>query len=83
MNYFSKLQIGEILLEAGTLEKGDEVLIIGPTTGVLEQKVEEIRVDLKSTEIANKGELLSMPVKTIIRRADKLYKWIETNDDNE
>ncbi len=83
MNYFSKLQVGEILLEAGTLEIGDDVLIIGPTTGVLEQKVEEIRVDLTPTEKANKGALLSMPVNAIIRRADKLYKWIVTNEDNE
>ena len=57
-NYFTKLHVAEIKLENGDLNKGDTILIIGPTTGVVEYNVEEIRVDLKVTEKASKGEFV-------------------------
>lgn len=75
-NYFSKLSVAEIKMESGTLSVGDKVLIIGPTTGVEEVTVEEIRVDLKNVKKCRKGDSLSIPVKNLVRRADKVYKII-------
>lgn len=75
-NYFDKIGVAEFLIEAGELSVGDEILIIGPTTGVVEAKVEEIRVDLKNVSKSCKGESCSIPVDQIIRRSDKLYKLI-------
>jgi len=74
MNYFSNLGVAEFLVETGELTVGDKILITGPTTGVIEMMVEEIRVDLKKVEKAVKGERFSMPVPERIRKADKLYK---------
>ena len=34
-NYFTKLNVAEIKLENGDLNKGDTILITGPTTGVI------------------------------------------------
>ena len=48
-----KLNVAEIKLENGDLKKGDTILITGPTTGVIEYTVDEIRVDLKETEKAH------------------------------
>jgi putative protease len=76
-NYFTKVKVGEIKLESGNLNKGDSILIIGPTTGVIEYKVEEIRVDLKETEMAQKGELCSVRIDDLLRRSDKVYKWVD------
>lgn len=76
-NYFSKQNVAEIKLENGDLEKGDLIIIIGPTTGVVEYTADEIRVDLKATEKALKGEFCSVKIKDILRRSDKVYKWIE------
>jgi putative protease len=76
-NYFTNIQVAEMLLEAGELELNEEIYIIGPTTGVLRQKVEEIRVDLKNTNKAAKGDTLSIPCKTFLRRSDKVYKIIK------
>ena len=74
MNYFSNLQVAEFLVETGSLRVGDEVIISGPTTGIVEMKVPEIRVDLNSVEEVHKGQRFSMPVKEIVRRSDKVYK---------
>ncbi|MBT3207025.1 MAG: U32 family peptidase [Bacteroidetes bacterium] len=76
-NYFSNIKVAEFLLEAGSLQIGDEVLIIGPTTGVIETTIKEIRVDEKPVEIAKKGESFSIQLDEIVRRSDKLYKLIE------
>ena len=46
MNYFPKIGVAEFLCEAGRIQTGDSILITGPTTGVIEQDVTEIRVAL-------------------------------------
>jgi len=75
-NYFTKLGVGEFQMQSGTLSVGDKILIIGQTTGVVEMTVPEIRVDLKPVEQTVKGEVFSMPLPQLIRRSDKIYKWI-------
>jgi U32 family peptidase len=79
-NYFTKLDVAEIKLENGDLNKGDTILITGPTTGVVEYTVDEIRVDLLVTENALKGELCSIKTPDYLRRSDKVYKWIDAKD---
>ncbi len=78
MNYFPKLNVAEFLVETYSLKVGDEILITGPTTGVVQMKVEELRVNLKPVDETTKGERFSMPVDVKIRRSDKLYKLTET-----
>jgi len=78
-NYFSKIKVAEFLIETYDLKVGDEVLITGPTTGVVQTKVEEIRVDLKNTHVAKKGMRCSVPIDTLIRRSDKLYKVVDAD----
>ena len=80
VNYFTMLKVAEIKLETGNLNKGDEILIIGPTTGVIEYSVDEIRVDDKVTVQSLKGEACSIPVETYLRRSDKIYKWVYAAD---
>ncbi|MDL2290028.1 U32 family peptidase [Paludibacteraceae bacterium OttesenSCG-928-F17] len=75
-NYFGKLGVAEIHLEAQELSIGDELLITGETTGAYEDVVKEIRVDLKPVEKANKGELLSVKTHSLVRRNDKVFKIV-------
>ena len=77
-NYFTKLNVAEIKLENGDLHKGDTILITGPTTGVVEYQIDEIRVDLLATEKALKGELCSIKTPDYLRRSDKVYKWVDS-----
>lgn len=81
-NWFSKLGVAEILVESAPLKTGDEILVIGPSTGVVELKVSEIRVDLKPVREAGKGTYCSIPAdlggqSEKLRRSDKVYVWAE------
>ena len=73
-NYFKKLKVAEIKIESGSLSEGERIYIQGPTTGVVEFAVAEIRVDLKEVKKTMKGESCSIPVDIMLRRADKVYK---------
>lgn len=75
-HYFAKAEVGEFKLESHSLKVGDKILVTGPTTGVLEQTIEEIRIDTKPVEEAKKGDEISLKVAERIRMNDKLYKII-------
>jgi putative protease len=77
MNYFDRIQVAEFLMETGTLNAGDEILIIGPTTGVIQMKATEIRVNDKQVNETKKGEHFSIRVDQVIRRSDRLYKLVD------
>lgn len=80
MNYFPNIGVAEFRMEAGTLKVGDKILVTGPTTGVVEAVVEEIRVDLKPVAETKKGELFSVKLSEKIRRSDKLYKIVPSSE---
>lgn len=75
-NYFKKIGVAEITMNSGDLRPGNEILIIGPTTGVYEDTLTEIRVNLKTVESAKKTDVCSIPTHDIVRRGDKVYKII-------
>lgn len=77
-NFFAKINVAEIRMETHELNIGDEIMIIGPTTGVYEDVIKEIRVDLASADSAKKGELCSIPANDLVRRGDKVYKIIQS-----
>lgn len=79
-NYFTKIGVAEFKIETQSLKVGDEIVITGPTTGVVQTTVEEIRVDLKSVEEAPKGTRCSIKVAEIVRRSDKLYKIVDASE---
>jgi putative protease len=78
-NYFSKLSVAEIKVEAQPLQVGDRVYIQGPTTGVLEDEIREIRVDMAPVPTARQGELCSILVKSLVRRSDKIFKIVNVS----
>jgi U32 family peptidase len=79
-NYFSNMQVAEFKVETTHLNVGDEIIITGPTTGVIETTVKEIRVDLQSVQQAVKGQVCSIPIDEKVRRADKLYRLVDASD---
>ncbi len=78
VKYFSKLGVGEFIMEAGELHVGDEIIITGPTTGALMITVDDIQVGCRSVEKAVKGDAFSIPVPAKIRPSDRLYIWQKT-----
>jgi putative protease len=77
LKYFEKSAIGEFKLESHSLEVGDEIMITGPTTGYVETKVSELRLDDKAVEKVNKGDVFTLPVAEKVRPSDKLYKVVD------
>lgn len=79
-NYFPNIGVAEFKMEAGSLAVGDKILVTGPTTGVIEKVVDEIRVDLKPVEKTVKGEVFSVKLEEKVRRSDKLYKLVPASE---
>ncbi|MFN7118778.1 MAG: peptidase U32 family protein [Saprospiraceae bacterium] len=77
IKYFDKIQVGEFYLESNSLSVGDEILITGPTTGVIQTTVAELRVNNTPVNKASKGDSLSLPLPQKIRPSDKLYKIVD------
>jgi putative protease len=73
-NFFSKIGVADFLCESSSLRVGDKVLIIGPTTGVIEHVINELRVNYVNVSETKPGERFSIPLPRKARRADKLYK---------
>ncbi len=82
-NYYKKLQVAEIKMESGHLSPGDKVYFQGPTTGVIDYIIPEIRVALQPVNKTIKGENCSIPIDRFLRRADKVYKIRQTENQPE
>lgn len=76
-NYFSKLGVAELDLEAGSIAVGDELLITGPTTGLVRLSLQEIRFDLKPVKEGEQGTRVSIPVPQKVRPGDRVYLFEE------
>lgn len=78
-NYFGRLMVAEMKLDSGRLEVGDDILIIGPSTGVYEGTITELRLDQGSpVTTAEKGDVCSFPVTSLVRRGDQVFKWVDS-----
>lgn len=76
-NYYSRIGVAEFLIENGSLREGEEVLITGPGTGVIQLIPAEIRNDNGQTKEVFKGENCAFKVDREVRRSDKLYRLTE------
>ena len=72
-NWYEKLGVAEITLETGTIAVGSHLLVTGPTTGVVECDVSELRLDAGAVPSASKGDVCSVPLATKVRRSDKVF----------
>lgn len=77
VKYFSRLGVAEFAVEACEIEKGDRLLVTGPTTGVMYFDADEIRYDLQPVDRALKGQRVSIPVPAKVRPSDKLFKIVK------
>jgi putative protease len=76
MKYYEGPGIGEFLIEAQNVKVGDELIITGPTTGVIELQLESLRIDDEPAEMAKRGATITFPVNEKVRPSDKLYKLV-------
>ncbi len=79
IKYFEQAKVGEFQCESHSLSVGDEIMITGPTTGYIEMKIEELRLDGKPTDKVIKGDIFTITSHEKIRPSDKLYKLVSEN----
>ncbi|MCP4909372.1 MAG: U32 family peptidase [Bacteroidetes bacterium] len=77
-NYYTKLGVAEVKIETHDLSVGDEIKILGETTGVYESHIDEIRLNLEPVKMVLKGDTCSIKTSELVRRGDKMYKMIST-----
>ena len=78
MKFYSRLSVAEVAVEAAEISVGDQLLITGPTTGVMYIDATEIRYELQPVQTARQGWRVSIPVSGKVRPNDKLFKLIKT-----
>ena len=81
-NWFDRIGVAEITVEATDLHLGDDIMVIGATSGVTELTVDDMRVELRRAELAPKGTRCSVripegPSGEHVRRSDKVFLWVQ------
>lgn len=79
-NWFDKIGVAEISVEATELPSGSEIMVIGATTGCEVFVADDIRVDFKTVDIALKGERCSVASPAKLHRGDKVFLWVENTE---
>ena len=72
-HYFPKTKIGEFLIQSDKIKVGDEIIITGNTTGVIQAKVESMFVNDKQSATAKQGDVITIKIPERVRENDKLY----------
>ncbi len=88
-NWFDRIGVAEIAVEAHPLHEGDTLMAIGPTTGVLGMRIDDMRVEFTRVQEAPQGVRCSIalrrdnlldpgnlsPDALKLRRGDKVFLW--------
>jgi len=78
--YFSKINVGEFILESGSIKAGDIIMVTSPYFGIVKEKLDKLVVNGTESEKAVKGDLITFPCKKRISPKDKLYKIVVTKN---
>ncbi len=74
-NYFGKINVAEVQLQTNeTLRVGDEVMVIGETTGVYRDTIKELRTDRDPVPEVHQGDRFSFASTELLHRGDKVYR---------
>ena len=74
LNYYKKAKAVYVQVDAGELMAGDEILITGPTTGVLNLNIQNILREDKTLTQAAKGDKITFFCNELVRPNDKVYR---------
>ena len=76
-NYYNRPQVAEMKIEtAEHLRVGEDLMVIGQTTGVYRSTVEELRLGAtaQSVQEVGQGDVFSVKTTEVLHRGDKLYR---------
>ena len=73
-NYFGRINAEVQLQTNETLRVGDEIMVIGETTGVYRDTVNELRTDRDPVPEVHQGDRFSFATTELLHRGDKVYR---------
>jgi putative protease len=73
LHYFTNAKVGTLKIEANSIKIGDEICIIGNTTGITKMKVESMQIKNKSVIKSKKGDEIAIKVPERVRKNDEVY----------
>lgn len=73
LNYFGKKGVVETRIQTGKIKLGEKILITGPTTGAITDKISSIFNKESLVKGASKGDHTTFLFKTKVRKNDKIY----------
>jgi putative protease len=79
LNYYKRKKIANVRLEAGALNQGEPIYIIGKTTGVVELEIKKMMNDETELTSAAKGTDITFECQERVRENDKVYKIIQAD----
>ncbi|MBO4993869.1 MAG: U32 family peptidase [Alistipes sp.] len=79
-NFFSKISVAEVLVEAAPINEGEQLMWMGETTGVVEMAAEGLVLKEQVVKHIPQGVYFSIKVPCRLRRGDKLYKMVPAEE---
>lgn len=79
VNYYDDIKVVSLKLETGSIKTNDDLIIIGPTTGVVKMKVKGMLNEGAKVKEVKKGDLITFPVPEKVRKNDKIYVLKDSN----
>jgi putative protease len=73
LNYYKRSKVAYIKLETGEIKNNDDIMIIGPTSGVVNLKIDKIRIEEDNVDKAVKGDKITFPCSDLVRHNDSVY----------
>ena len=83
-NYYNRPQVAEMKIEtAEHLRVGEDLMVIGQTTGVYRATVEELRLGDTAQPVpeVKQGDVFSVKITEMLHRGDKLYRVDQVIDE--
>ena len=76
LHYYPKINVALLKINTGKLKVGDELIILGKTTGISRAKIETMEIEHKNIQEAKKGNIIGIKL-PFCRKGDDLYKVIK------
>lgn len=72
--YYKKINVAQVLVQTDAQPKlGDELLIIGPTTGLVRHTLQQMQLDGTEVKSAKQGQVVTFKLESRVRENDKVY----------
>lgn len=76
LHYYPKINVGLLKINTGKLKIGDEIIILGKTTGVVRSAVHSMEIEHKKITDAGKGQVIGI-ILPFCRKGDELYRVVK------